>query len=152
MEQSEKWGYIFGRILTLANRLQVLGDQMDEQITLKQWLLVAIIMKLEPSTPTISEVSGITGNSRQNVKKMASILEKQGFVKLVKDEQDARIVRIHLTAKCKAYFEQRAGKEQHFMSELFDSFDEALTDGLYQGLMRLANNVNQMERIDEQGA
>lgn len=146
MLELEKQAYIFGGILTLANRLQVLGDQLDNQVTLKQWLLVAIIMKMEPSAPTLSEVASITGNSRQNVKKMAAILDKQGFVRLVKDDLDARIVRVHLTAKCKAYFESRAEMEQRFMSELFDNFDGGLTDGLYQGIMKLAMNVSQMEQ------
>ncbi|WP_251414740.1 MULTISPECIES: MarR family transcriptional regulator [Paenibacillus] len=146
----EKQAYIFGGILTLANRLQVLGDKLDDHITLKQWLFIAVISKLEQSAPTISEVAKVTGNSRQNVKKMAVLLERQGFVSLMQDEQDARIVRIHLTPRCTAYFRDRSGKENEFMASLFDSFDERLTDGLYQGVIRLIDNVSRMENaLDE---
>lgn len=76
MNDIEKKAYIFGGILTLANRLQALGDKLDENVTLKQWLLIAVILKSGRSSPTISEVAKLVGNSRQNVKKMAGLLEK----------------------------------------------------------------------------
>lgn len=85
------------------------------------------------------------GNSRQNVKKMALILEKQGFVSLTKDVHDARVVRIHLTPKCTTYFQERGDKEEQFMDALFDAFDEEVTNGLYKGLIQLADNIAKME-------
>ena len=46
--------------------------------------------------------------------------------------------------------QDRSGKENEFMASLFDSFDERLTDGLYKGVMRLADNVSRMENeLDE---
>ncbi|GGG11393.1 MarR family winged helix-turn-helix transcriptional regulator [Paenibacillus aceti] len=143
----EKQAFIFGGILTLANRLQVLGDKLDDHITLKQWLFIAVISKLEQPAPTITEVAEAIGNSRQSVKKMAALLERQGFVSLVQDEQDARAVRIHLTPKCTAYFRDRSGKEHEFMVSLFDGFDGELTNGLYEGMLKLADNVSRMERV-----
>lgn len=148
MRDIEKQAYIFGAMLTLTNRLQILGDKLDEKVSMKQWLLIAVILKCGIPAPTLSEVSQIIGCSRQNVKKMALILEKQGFVTLTKDDQDARIVRLHLTPKCAAYFEQRAEREDRFMASLFDSFDSDLTEGLYEGILHLVNNVERME--DEQ--
>lgn len=150
MNEIEKKAYIFGGMLTLANRLQVLGDKLDENVTLKQWLLIAIISKHGRPSPTISEVAEMIGNSRQNVKKMALILEKRGFVSLIKDDQDARIYRIHLTPKCIAYFESRGDKEAQFMEALFDEFDENLTSGLYEGVMKLAYNITRMENTHDE--
>jgi len=147
----EKKAYIFGGILTLANRLQALGDKLDENVTLKQWLLIAVILKSGRSSPTISEVAKLVGNSRQNIKKMAGLLEKQGFVSLIKDDQDARIFRIHLTPECFTYFQARSEKEMQFLNALFDALDENLTNGLYKGIIHLANNVNRMENVHEDG-
>lgn len=150
MTNLEKPAYIFGGILTLANRLQVLGDKLDDHITLKQWLFIAVISKLEQPAPTISEVAEAIGNSRQSVKKMAALLERRGFVSLVQDEQDARVVRVHLTPKCTTYFQDRSGKEHEFMLSLFDGFDGELTNGLYEGMLKLADNVSRMEKaLDE---
>ncbi|WP_195575364.1 MarR family winged helix-turn-helix transcriptional regulator [Paenibacillus sp. 1001270B_150601_E10] len=150
MNDPEKQAYIFGGILALANRLQVLGDKLDENVTLKQWLLIAMILKSEHPSPTISEVAEMVGYSRQNVKKMALILEKRGFVSLIKDAHDARIFRMHLTPKCAAYFQTREEKEAQFMVALFDGFNEESTDALCKGIMKLADNIITMESLQHE--
>ncbi|MNO44902.1 transcriptional repressor MprA [compost metagenome] len=151
MKHSGREEYIFGNMFVLANRLQVLGDKVDPNITIKQWLFIAIISKCEDRWPTISEISTMIGNSRQNVKKMAVILEKQGFVKLMKDCMDARIIRVSLTKKCRDYFEKREEIENLFMDKLFNGFDEELLKGLYNGLVKLSGNIVEMENQNEQG-
>ncbi|MHA6529399.1 MarR family transcriptional regulator [Paenibacillus sp. BAC0078] len=145
LDEKEQQAYILGAILTLANRLQVLGDKLDDQVTMKQWLLIAIILKSGSPAPTLSDVAEMIGSSRQNVKKMALILEKQGFVTLTKDSSDARMVRLQLTEKCMAYFAERSATEDQFMDALFHSFDAELTRGLYSGLNLLTDNISRME-------
>jgi DNA-binding MarR family transcriptional regulator len=132
-----------------ANRIQILGDKLDKSISTKQWLLIAVISKCEHPSPTLSEVANIIGSSRQNVKKMAVILQERGFLSLTKDVDDARVIRITLTSKCFTYFQNRNDKELQFMSRLFDKFDEALTDDLYQGFVKLVENIAEMENNDE---
>jgi DNA-binding MarR family transcriptional regulator len=149
MNEIDKKAYIWGSIFSLANRLQILGDKLDKNISIKQWLLIAIISKFEHSSPTLGEVADTIGNSRQNVKKMAVILQSQGFVSLTKDVNDGRMVRISLTPKCIAYFQDRAEKELQFIEKLFDAFDETLTDGLYQGFIKLVENTVEMEKRNE---
>lgn len=145
MDEKEQQAFILGAVLTLANRLQVLGDQLDDQMTMKQWLLIAVILKSGSSSPTLSDVAEMIGSSRQNVKKMALLLEKQGFVALTKDSKDARILRLQLTGKCGIYFAERSEREVRFMDSLFQSFDYRLTEGLFYGLTRLTENIAQME-------
>lgn len=147
MDVEEQQAYILGTMLTLANRLQVLGDKLDDRITMKQWLLIAVILKSGSPAPALSEVAGIFGSSRQNVKKMALLLEKQGFVALLKDERDARILRVQLTDKCMDYFKGRSHLETRFMESLFHSFDATLTHGLYSGLVTLQENTADMEAL-----
>ncbi|AWB47106.1 MarR family transcriptional regulator [Paenibacillus sp. CAA11] len=152
MNQEEKEAYIFATMLTLANRLQIVGDKLDKNITLKQWLLIAIILKNGNPSPTLGEVAAIFGCSRQNIKKLASILEKQGFVTLKRDEKDARVVRVQLTSKCHAYFKERENLESEFIQDLFHHFDGKLTDGLFYGIQQLADNLGRIEeKYREQG-
>ncbi|OMF94460.1 MarR family transcriptional regulator [Paenibacillus sp. FSL R7-0273] len=129
----------------LANRIQALGDKLDAQMTTKQWLLIAVILKSGSAAPTLSDLAAMTGSSRQNVKKMALLLEKQGLVELAKDAQDARIVRVRLTEACMVYLAGRSGKEEKFMAELFNGFDGELTGGLFRGLAGLSRNIIRME-------
>lgn len=129
----------------LANRIQALGDKLDAQITTKQWLLIAVILKSGTTAPALTELAAMTGSSRQNVKKMAQILEKQGLLELAKDAQDARIVRVRLTEACMDYFAGRSKKEEKFMANLFNGFDGDLTGGLFRGLAGLNRNIILME-------
>lgn len=146
MEHCTEKAYIFGGIFTLANRLQLIGDKFDPNLTTKQWFLLAGIAQFQPKTPTISEVSAQLGSSRQNVKKMASILEREGFLVLQKDSKDARILKLCLTDKCETYFKQREAREDEFLDKLFTNFEPSLLYGLYQGLNKLAENVMEMEK------
>lgn len=146
MDNIKEKTHIFGLVFTLANKLQVLGDKFDENLTIKQWLLLAGIFKNENDTPTISEVASLIGNSRQNVKKMSIILEREGFLKLQKDLTDARILRISLTMKCQDYFKQREKREIEFLEKLYVGFDTNLIKGLDNGISKLEENINEMEK------
>lgn len=148
MNDLDKKAYIFGSIFTLSNRLQVLGDAFDENITIKQWLFIACIAKLDEA-PTISEVAKFAGYSRQNAKRIAAALEKGGFVSIYKDKEDARILRIILMPKCKNYFASRDERELQFINELFNGFNTKSIDGLYSSLSWLAKNIEIMERENE---
>lgn len=149
MDEMEQKAFIFGGVLLLANKLQILGDKLDPKITLKRWLLLAMIVRSKTSTPTISEIASYVGSSRQNVKKMASILEKQGFVNLKKDEKDARILRVEITDKCMEHLKSRDYLEQEFMSALFQDMNGDILKGLYEGLIKLSINVDAMEKQNE---
>jgi DNA-binding MarR family transcriptional regulator len=137
--------FVFGSIFTLANRLQILGDKFDKNITIKQWLLLAGITTYTEYVPTLSEVAVLIGNSRQNVKKMALILEREGFLSFAKDSHDARILRLALTKKCTDYFIKREHTEQEFLDYLFRGLDPVLINGLYEGIIKLTGNIEEME-------
>ncbi|SET40353.1 MarR family winged helix-turn-helix transcriptional regulator [Paenibacillus sp. NFR01] len=145
MGMPEQQAFILGGMLTLANRLQVLGDKLDEHMTMKQWLLIAVILKSGSPAPALSDLAALFGSSRQNVKKMLQLLENRGFVALAKDPQDARVLRVRLTEHCHRYFLARQTLEEHFMEALFKDFDAELTGALYRGLHKLTGNVAQME-------
>lgn len=146
MSDIKEKAYIFGSIFTLSNKLQILGDKFDRNLTIKQWLLLAGIFKSESDTPTVSDVANLTGNSRQNAKKMLLRLEKEGFVMLQKDPGDARILRIILTEKCRDYFRQREKRELEFLEQLYEDFDTNLIKNLAKGISKLEKNIIEMEK------
>lgn len=147
MNELEEKAYIFASIFALSNKLQVLGDAFDENITIKQWLFIVGVSKFsEP--PTISEVAKFIGYSRQNAKRMAVALDERGYVTITKDRNDARALRITLTQKCTEYFTQRSDREVEFLNKLFTGFDANLTNDVYKGLTRLADNIEMMLNND----
>lgn len=147
MDDKDSKAYVFSRIFMLANRLQALGDRMDETVTVKQWLMIAIIMR-SGGTPSLGEIAEQSGNSRQNTKKMAVILQKQGFLTLKHDPQDRRVVRVAVTAHCLDYFRNRGQQEQQFIADLFAGFEAERLNGLQEGIARLMTNLAAMEQAD----
>lgn len=149
MTDLEEKAHIFGTIFVLSNKLQLLGDKMDRRLTVKQWLLLAGIFKSENPAPTIGEVAARIGSSRQNVKKMALILEKAGFVTLRKDPVDARMLRISPTQACVEHLRTREEKELRFLETLFEGFGPDELPAFCRALTKLKDNVQEMEKQDD---
>lgn len=149
MNNLQDKAYIFGTIFILSNKLQVLGDKMDSKLTVKQWLFLVGITKCESISPTLSEIAVLIGSSRQNVKKMAVILEKQGFIMMSKDERDARMLRVSLTDYCKEYLKQREKMELEFIEEVFCGFEPNELSALSEAMRKLEKNVNSKVKNDE---
>ncbi len=137
--------YIFGTIFTLSNKLQMLGDRMDSQLTVKQWLFLAGVLECRSGNPTLSEIAAYIGSSRQNIKKMALLLEKQGFILMNKDEGDARMLRVSLTDSCKEHLRQREEMERQFIEEVFLGFGTEELAAFSGSVKRLGKNITGME-------
>lgn len=138
--------HIFGSLFILANRLQVVGDQYmsEDDMTMKQWLLTATISQFGDTPPTLSEVADIMGSSRQNVKQLAIKLEEKGFLRIEKDEQDARALRLKLTGKSYEFWEKREDKDRNFIMGLFESFSLQEIDILFNCINKLSNKIDEM--------
>lgn len=148
-ENKNMQAYIYGGIFALSNKLQLLGDKFDSNISTKQWFLIAIIASFKDEAPTISMTAERIGSSRQNVKKMAALLEERGFLTIIKDKEDGRIQRLELTKCCKDYFKQRQEREEKYMEKLFADFDEGMLSGLLRGMRQLEKNIMEMEKQNE---
>ncbi|HOW23587.1 MAG TPA: MarR family transcriptional regulator [Sedimentibacter sp.] len=143
MNELQKKAYIFATIFTLSNRLQTLGDEFDKNFTTKQWLFIVAVSRFK-EPPTITEVANFIGYSRQNAKRIAADLEKAGHIMLQKDENDARALRITINPQCMEYFKKRDKREIEFLEQVFTGFDEKLTNNVYEGIVKLEQNVKAM--------
>lgn len=123
MSARENQQFIFGSIFLLSNKLQLLGDKVTEELTLKQWFLLNMIQKMDNKSPNYMEIAKMLGTSRQNVSKMVTVMEKKGMVKLHPSKTDQRAVNVTLTQKCFDYF---ASKE---------NAGNALLDTLFSGIL-----------------
>lgn len=69
---------IFSSIFVLQNRMQTVGEKLQTKMSMKQWLLLAMV-ECCPHPKTLTNVGLLMGCSRQNVKKLALALEKKGL-------------------------------------------------------------------------
>lgn len=140
----DKQKYIFGSLFYISNKLQAIGDQYlaQDDMTTKQWFLTIMLSRFSDHAPTLSEVAERLGNSRQNVKQLALKLQEKGFLKLVKDDQDARAVRLVLTEKNREYWDKRQQKDEHFLIELFSNLSESEMDAIASGYQKIIKKVD----------
>jgi len=118
MDRINHEAYVFGMVLLLANKLQIWGDGILEDITLKQWFLLMLITKMAQK-PTIKEITDFSGTSRQNTKKMLEQLAKKNYVKITKSKTDERALNVALTKKTFSFFADNEKKTNDSLRTLF---------------------------------
>ncbi|MBB6214445.1 DNA-binding MarR family transcriptional regulator [Anaerosolibacter carboniphilus] len=149
MIDMDKQRYIFGSLFLLANKLQVIGDQYlgKDDMTTKQWFLTVMISQFHDKPPTLSEVAELMGSSRQNVKQLALKLEEKEFLRIERDEQDARAIRLKLTEKSQCFWEKRQDQDNQFIMDLFSSFSEEEISTMTNCFEKLARKIETMENL-----
>ncbi|WP_319757194.1 MarR family transcriptional regulator [uncultured Sphaerochaeta sp.] len=145
MNDDEMKANIFGSLFLVANRLQVLGDQIDAQVSTKQWLLLAVLLSCENQRCSLTELSKKIGSSRQNIKKMALILEKRGFLKLTRSDEDKRTVLLQPTQACLSHLKTREKNEIAFVESFFTGFDTEKLMVMQESISQWMKNLARME-------
>ena len=147
MSLIKKETYIFGNLFYLANKFQAIMDKdfARHGLTTKQWFLMAVLGEFFDSPPTLKMLAKRMGSSHQNVKQIALKLESKGFIKLSKDSEDKRAVRVEMTEFCDAYWTNRAEGDLEFFKNLFETFEEAEVHQLFELLDKLTRAVDGLD-------
>lgn len=124
MNRTEKEQYVFGMVLLLANKLQIWGDNILDDVTFKQWFLLMLISKMNIQNPTIKDISDFSGTSRQNVKKMLEQLANKKYVNINKSITDERALSVKLTKKAFLYFANNEKMAADNVNLLFSSISD----------------------------
>lgn len=142
MTQRENQQFIFGSIFLLANKLQLLGDKVTGEITLKQWFLLNIMHQMENQSPNYNDIAEAVGTSRQNISKMISMLENKGMVKLRPSKIDRRAICVILTQKCHDYFLSKENAGNQLLDKLFSVIS---SEDIEQTALILGNMLRNVE-------
>lgn len=134
---------IFSSIFILQNRLQTAGEKIQTQISMKQWLLLAMLGSC-PEPRTLTAVGSMMGCSRQNVKKLAQTLEAQGYIRLTPAANNA--VLLEMTEKAAEYAQEMAERHTRTLSLLFQDFTEEELTQLFGLYAKLYAGVGRVER------
>ncbi len=132
---------LFGLLFAFMNRLQATGDSFYEEITCKQFFLLACMNLFPDEAPTANQLCQVMGCSRQNVKEVLNGLCKKGFVVLHQDENDKRKQRIFLTDKAHKMGEHYSQKEKAFMELLYKGISENEIRTVYKIISRMEKNL-----------
>lgn len=154
MTKTEKKQTVFAYILLIANKLQIFGDSIMKEFTLKQWFLMLMITKMDTLEPSIKQIADFTGSTRQNVKKMLESMEKKGYIKMEPSQEDARALSVIVTQKAYEYLKKHKADGENLVNLIFNGVDEKKLDVVIdmsdQIFVNLQNSGKKMRKIDEE--
>ena len=137
---------LFGLFFAFHNRLQAAGDSFYEEITCKQFFLLACMNLYQEETPTANELAKTMGCSRQNVKEILNSLEKKQLIRLETDSTDKRKKRVYLTEQAQLMGAKYQQRETDFLKYLYEGVSEEEVDSAYNIISKLEDNLKRMER------
>ncbi|RJS48150.1 MAG: MarR family transcriptional regulator [Methanobacterium sp.] len=123
----QRWGYVINKIFA------------EDGITTKQWLMLIIISQAFNHYPSLQEVADAMSTTHQNVKQLASRLEKRGFLTIKRDPHNRRILRLKTTPACQEYWEKRTRDDAQSISALFQGLENEEIKQLFQIMGKLDN-------------
>lgn len=136
---------IFSTLFIAGNKLQTLFDNHIPDVSLKQFMLLSIARQSnEPLT--LTQLGNLMGCSRQNVKKLADVLMKKGFIHIRQSPCDTRAVSIYPTEKADDFFQKDFAEYQESLKYLFEVYTDKEIETLFTLLSRLYVGIENMER------
>lgn len=135
---------LFGLFFAFHNRLQAVGDSFYEEITCKQFFLLACMNLYPEEAPTANELAKTMGCSRQNVKEILNSLEKKQFVRLEADSTDKRKKRVYLTEQALLTGAKYRQRETDFLKLLYEGVSDEEVDNAYTIISKLEYNLKRM--------
>ena len=114
---------IFSTLFIAGNKLQTLFDSRIPEVSLKQFMLLSIVRQSKEQL-TFTQLGNLLGCSRQNVKKLADVLAKKGFITIQQSPHDTRAMCICPTEKVNSYFKNDFFKYQEELKYLFEVYTD----------------------------
>lgn len=136
---------IFSTLFIAGNRLQTLFDRRIPMVSLKQFMLLAIVRQSQ--TPlTFTQLASSLGCSRQNIKKLADVLVKKGFVSIQQSPDDQRAMSLCPTKQADDYFENDFSEYQEELKYLFEVYTDQELESLFLLLSKLYAGIENLEK------
>ena len=136
---------IFSTLFIAGNKLQTLFDNHIPQVSLKQFMLLSIVRQSKEQL-TFTQLGDLLGCSRQNVKKLADVLVKKGFITLRRSPHDTRAACICPAEKAEDFFVNDFWKYQEELKYLFEVYTDQEVETLFRLLSRLYAGIENLER------
>lgn len=133
---------MFCNIFIQQNRMQTACEKVQTDMTMKQWLLLAMLEQCPPPR-TLSRVGKLMGCSRQNVKKLAALLERKGYLSMTEGANHS--VCLEMTEKVAAYNVQMDERRGRVLQLLFADMSEEEIAQLYTLNRKLYAGIERVE-------
>ncbi len=136
---------IFSTLFIAGNKLQTLFDNHIPEVSLKQFMLLSIVRQSKEQL-TFTQLGNLLGCSRQNIKKLANVLMKKGFITIQQSSTDTRAMCICPTEKVAHYFQNDFLKYQEELKYLFEVYTKEEIETLFILLSKLYDGIENLEK------
>ncbi len=136
---------IFSTLFIAGNKLQTLFDNRIPQVSLKQFMLLSIVRQSEEPL-TFTQLGSLLGCSRQNIKKLADVLVKKGFITIAQSPSDTRALCICPTEKMDTFFREDFSGYQKELTYLFEVYTDEELQTLFLLLSKLYAGIENLEK------
>jgi DNA-binding MarR family transcriptional regulator len=132
---------ILTKIFLLSNTLQMEGDKLSDELTLKQWFLLMFLYKSKMQNPSMNDLALKMGVTRQSMKKMVAVLEKSNYLSVEKSSLDSRALCIRPTEKAYQFFQQNKQLGKTLVKKVFSHVDEEELNIAVKVLQQMQKNL-----------
>ena len=136
---------IFSTLFIAGNKLQTIFDSRIPEVSLKQFMLLSIVRQSKEQL-TFTQLGNLLGCSRQNIKKLADVLMKKGFITIQQSPQDIRAMCICPTEKVSDYFANDFLEYQKELKYLFEVYTDEEIETLFILLSKLYAGIENLEK------
>lgn len=135
---------IFSTLFIAGNKLQTLFDRHIPKVSLRQFMLLSLARQSEDQL-TFTQLGNLLGCSRQNIKKLADILAKKGFITIQQSPHDTRALCICPTEEADDYFKHDFSEYQEELKYLFEVYTDEEIETLFLLLSKLYAGIENLE-------
>ncbi len=127
----------YATLFSLANKLQVRGDEYLGSLTSRQYMTMVAIAHLSEGKVTFNNIARKLGSTKQNVKQIVTAMENKGYLNVIPNPKDRRAVNVIITETGKQVLYQVSEKGIFFMAELFKNFSTEELETIWGMLKKL---------------
>jgi DNA-binding MarR family transcriptional regulator len=124
-------------LFSLANKLQVKGDQYLKHLTSRQMMTMIAIIHLPEGDATLNKIAKKLGTTKQSANQLVSLMEKKGYVSVVPHLRDKRAVNVSITPAGNRALAETYEPGMRFFHALFHEFTPEEMETLWSLLKKL---------------
>lgn len=136
---------IFSTLFIAGNKIQTIFDNHIPKVSLKQFMLLSIVRQSKEPL-TFTQLGNLLGCSRQNIKKLADVLLKKGFITIEQSPADTRAMCICPTEKANDFFRNDFSEYQKELKYLFEGYTEQEIKTLFLLLAKLYTGIENLQK------
>lgn len=127
----------YATLFSLANKLQVRGDQFLKHFSSRQLMAMIAIGHLAEGEASLNNIARMLGTTKQTVKQLITIIEKNGYVVTQPSQRDRRAVNVVITEAGQQALIEDYMLGQNFFNQLFRDFTQDELEILWSLLKKM---------------